>query len=38
MDLMITNPIIKGLSPKVFHGHVAQMGVTLFKDTSVQWE
>ena len=34
-DLMIADPLTKGLQPKVFHGHVAHMGVLSFEDTSV---
>lgn len=34
-DLMIAYSLTKGLPPKVFHGHVAQIIVILFEDTSV---
>ena len=29
---MIADPLIKGLPPKVFHEHIAHMGVVLFDD------
>ncbi|XP_062093925.1 secreted RxLR effector protein 161-like [Humulus lupulus] len=31
-NLMIADPLTKGLTPKVFHGHTAHMGVVLFDD------
>ncbi|KAL1569025.1 secreted RxLR effector protein 161-like protein [Salvia divinorum] len=34
-DLMIADPLTKGLPPRVFHGHVAHMGVLSIEDTSV---
>lgn len=33
-DSMIADPLTKGLPPKVFHGHVAHMGVVKFDDES----
>ena len=32
---MITDPLTKGLTPKVFHGHTTSMGVISFKDIIV---
>ena len=32
---MITDPLTKGLTPKVFHEHTARMGVMLFDDVLV---
>ncbi|KAL1063774.1 hypothetical protein V6Z11_D13G166200 [Gossypium hirsutum] len=29
---MIVNPLTKGLPPKVFHEHIAHMGIMSFKD------
>ncbi|KAL6506087.1 hypothetical protein OROHE_022616 [Orobanche hederae] len=34
-DSMIADPFTKGLSPKVFHEHVARMGVVSFDDIIV---
>ena len=31
---MIADPLIKGLPPKVFHEHIAHMGVVSFQDMS----
>jgi hypothetical protein len=31
-DFMIADPLTKGLIPKVFHGHVAHMGIVLAED------
>lgn len=33
-NLMIADPLTKGLPPKAFHGHVAHMGVVRFDDES----
>ncbi|KAG8496840.1 hypothetical protein CXB51_008132 [Gossypium anomalum] len=32
---MIADPLTKGLPPKVFHEHIAHMGVTLFEDIMI---
>jgi len=32
---MITDPLTKGLPPKVFHEHVAHMGVLQFEESEV---
>ena len=34
---MIADPQLKGLIPRVFHEHIAHMGVN-HKDIVVQWE
>ena len=36
--LNITDPLIKGLSPKVFLEHIARMGMNSNYDTLVFWE
>jgi len=35
---MIADPLTKGLPPKVFHEHVAHMGVLQFEKSEVYWE
>jgi len=32
---MIANPLTKGLPPKVFHEHVAHIGVLQFEESEV---
>ena len=32
INSMITDPLTKGVPPKVFHKHIARMGVMLFED------
>lgn len=34
-DFMLADPLTKGLTPKVFHKHINQMGVVLFDDVLV---
>jgi len=36
--LNITDPLIKGLSPKVFLEHIAHMGMTSHYDILILWE
>ena len=35
---MIADPLSKGLPYKVFHEHIAHMGVVLFDNVLVEWE
>ena len=35
---MIADPLTKGVPPKVFHEHIAHMGVVYFQDILFQWE
>ena len=35
---MIADPLAKRLPPKIFHEHVARMGVVSLKDIQFQWE
>ena len=37
-NFMIVDSLTKGVSPKVFHEHVAYMGVVHLSDTLVWWE
>ena len=32
---MLVDPLTKGVSPKVFHEHIAHMGISEFEETSV---
>ena len=36
--LNITDPLTKGLSPKVFLEHIAHIGMTRYDDILIQWE